>query len=196
MPSPRARGTAALLTAPLPLALLVGVASGALPRPAAAEVIELIDKTKMAAKIVHYYDGVYSVETGGQVVKVPREKIRAITFSLPPARAEFSTPEKTFERWRKSMADGDVDKMIDCYALMNQGFLAFQMSQTPDALRKMQKELEGVKFAVKSAAQKGEVATLKVERRKGDDSEVGDVIMVRENGEWKMVLPQGGPGAP
>src|SRR5262249_29697822 len=36
--------------------------------PARAEVIELVDKTKINAKIVHYYDGVYSVETGGQTM--------------------------------------------------------------------------------------------------------------------------------
>ena len=38
-------------------------------RPAHAEVIELLDKTKMNAKIVHYYDGVYSVESQGSTVK-------------------------------------------------------------------------------------------------------------------------------
>src|SRR5262245_36764174 len=79
---------------------------------AGAEVIELVDKTKMSAKIVHYYDGVYTVEANGQNVKLPREKIRSISFQLPPARAEFSTPEKTFERWRKALSDGAMEKVI------------------------------------------------------------------------------------
>ena len=57
--------------------------------PARAEVIELVDKTKINGKIVHYYDGVYSVDTQGQTVKIPREKIRSISFTLPPARPEF-----------------------------------------------------------------------------------------------------------
>ena len=48
--------------------------------------------------------------------------------TLPPARAEFSTAEKTFDRWKKAMAEGNMEKMIDCYALMYQGFLASQMS--------------------------------------------------------------------
>ena len=73
--------------------------------PARAEVIELVDKTKMNGKIIHYYDGVYTVEANGQTMKLPREKIRSISFQLPPARAEFSTPEKTFERWRKALTE-------------------------------------------------------------------------------------------
>src|SRR5882672_1170066 len=94
---------------------------------ARAEVIELVDKTKLNGKVIHYYDGVYSVEANGQTIKLPKEKIRSISFQLPPARAEFSTPEKTFERWRKALSEGAVEKIIDCYALMYQGMLATQM---------------------------------------------------------------------
>src|SRR5512140_2806732 len=79
--------------------ILAGLAMFATVRPANAEIIEFLDKTKMNAKIVHYYDGVYSVESQGSTVKVPREKIKSITFQLPAPRPEFSTPEKTFERW-------------------------------------------------------------------------------------------------
>src|SRR4029453_16108416 len=110
-----------------------------------AEVIELVDKTKMSAKIVHYYDGGYTVEANGQNVKRPKEKNRSISFQLPPSRPEFSTPEKTFERWRKALADGAMEKVIDCYALMYQGMLANQMGigQADGGMKKMQKEIEG-----------------------------------------------------
>ena len=97
---------------------------------ARAETIELVDKTKLNAKIIHYYDGVYTVEANGQTMKLPKEKIRSISFQLPPARPEFSTPEKTFERWRKALVEGAGEKAIDCYALMYQGMLA-----TPDGPR-------------------------------------------------------------
>src|SRR5262245_63025203 len=93
------------------VAVAIGVAAGA----ARAEVIELLDKTKMNGKIVHYYDGVYTIEAGGNAIKIPREKIRSITFQLPPPRAEFSTAEKTFDRWKKALQEGDMAKMIDCY---------------------------------------------------------------------------------
>lgn len=157
---------------------------------ARAEVIELIDKTKINGKIIHYYDGLYSVETGGQTMKIPREKIRHITFQLPPARAEFSTAEKTFERWRKAVSDGDLEKAIDCYALMYQGVVATHLGQSAEGLKAMKKEIDGTKFVVKGSSVKGDSATLKVTRQKGEESETGEVAFVRENGEWKMLPPQ------
>jgi len=153
---------------------------------ARAEVIELLDKTKINGKIIHYYDGVYSVDTQGQTMKIPRDKIRSISFQLPPARPEFSSAEKTFERWRKALGDGDMERVIDCYALMYQGFLANQVSQVADGFKKMQKELEGWKFEIKGNTVKGETATLKVLRKKGEESDTGDIAFVKENGEWKL----------
>jgi len=81
---------------PLPLfaaaALLSLLAAAA---PARAEIIELVDKTKINGKIVHFYDDVFTVETGGKMIKLPREKVRSIAFALPAARPEFSSAEKT-----------------------------------------------------------------------------------------------------
>jgi hypothetical protein len=178
------RSTPLLLTTLLSLTLGAGVAR--------AEIIELLDKTKMTAKIIHYFDGVYTVEANGQTVKLPKEKIRSVSFQLPAARPEFSTPEKTFERWRKALAEGAMDKVIDCYALMYQGMLATQMGvgQSADGMKKMQKEIEGTKFQIKGSSTKGETATLKVQRQKGEDSDTGEIAFVRENGEWKMLPPQ------
>ncbi len=159
-------------------------------RPASAEVLELLDKTKMTAKLIHYYDGVFTVETQGNTVKIPKEKIKSITFQMPAPRAEFSTPEKTFDRWRKSLAEGNLEKVVDCYALMFQGMLAMQLNQVSDGLKKMQKEVEGTKFTVKGSSIKGDNATLKVTRQKGEDQETVDIPFVRENSEWKMLPPQ------
>jgi hypothetical protein len=164
---------------------------GALPAGVArAEIIELVDKTKLNAKIVHYYDGVFTLETSGNTVKLPREKVKSIAFQLPAARPEFSSVEKTFDRWRKALNDGDLEKMIDCYALMYQGFLASQVGGSNEGIKKMQKELEGWKFEVKGSSVKGESATLKVLRKKGEESDTGEIAFVKENGEWKMLPPQ------
>jgi hypothetical protein len=169
------------------LAALVVLLGGRLAR---AEVIELVDKTKLNAKIIHYYDGVYSVENQGAVMKIPRDKIRNITFQLPAPRAELSSAEKTFDRWRKALVDGDLEKAIDCYALMYQGMLASHLGQASDGIKQMKKEIEGTKFTVKGSSIKGDSATLKVLRQKGEDSETGEIAFVRENGEWKMLPPQ------
>jgi hypothetical protein len=171
---------------------LTAVLVAAAPLRARAEVIELVDKTKLNGHIVHYYDGVYSIDVNGQTMKLPKEKIRSISFQLPPARPEFSTPEKTFDRWRKSLGEGAVEKIIDCYALMYQGMLAQQMGlgDAQGGLKKMQKEIEGTKFQIKGSTAKGDTATLKVLRQKGDESDTGEIAFVRENGEWKMLPPQ------
>ena len=50
--------------------------AGLLAAGARAETIELVDKTKLNAKIIHYYDGVYTVETNGQPMKLPVEYAR------------------------------------------------------------------------------------------------------------------------
>lgn len=172
------------------LAVVAGVVLLGTTSSASAEVIELLDKTKLNAKIVHYYDGMYTVDVAGQTQKVPKEKIRSISFQLPAPRPEFSTPEKTFDRWRKALSDGAMDRVIDCYALMYQGLLASQVGQAADAVKKMQKEVEGTKFQIKGTSTKGDTATLKIQRQKGDDSDTGEIAFVRENGEWKMLPPQ------
>jgi hypothetical protein len=172
--------------APLLALLLASLAAST----ARAEVIELVDKTKISGKIVHYYDGIYSVDTQGTTMKIPRDKIRAISFQLPAPRAEFSSAEKTFDRWRKALVDGDMEKAIDCYALMYQGMLASHLGQASDGIKQMKKEIEVTKFTVKGSSIKGDTATLKVLRQKGEDSETGEIAFVRENGEWKMLPPQ------
>ncbi|HEV3033140.1 MAG TPA: hypothetical protein VG319_15950, partial [Polyangia bacterium] len=55
------------------LALTAVLLVDALAGPARAEVIELVDKTKVNGRVIHYYDGVYSVEANGQTIKLPKE---------------------------------------------------------------------------------------------------------------------------
>jgi hypothetical protein len=157
------------------------------PLAARAEVIQLLDNTQLAGKILHYYDGVFAIETpDGKKVDLPTNKIKSITFKLPPPRAEFSTPEKTFNRYKEALQKGDMAKVIDTYALMYQGMLAQQVERGGDELKKMQKEVEGMKFEIKGSKVSGSSATLKVQRQKGDDVETAEIRLVLENGEWKM----------
>ena len=169
-----------------PLAL-VALAILAAALPARAEVLQLVDNTQVAGKILHYYDGIFQVETaGGQRVDIPREKVKQITFALPPPRAEFSTPEKTFQRWRDAVAKGDVRSVVDCYALMYQAVVAGELGRSEDDFKKMQKDLESTKFTLKGSSVSGDTAVLKVQRARGDDVNTVELRFVRENGEWKM----------
>jgi hypothetical protein len=160
----------------------------ALSQPARAEVIQLLDNTQVSGKIVHFYDGTFAIETSdGQKVELPTAKIKAITFKLPPARAEFATPEKTFQRYKDALTKNDINKLIDCYALMYQGVMAAELGRTTDDQRKkMQQEIAGTKIEIKSSKVSGNTALLKVQRSKGEESETADVRMVLENGEWKL----------
>ncbi|HEY3351972.1 MAG TPA: hypothetical protein VGQ83_01865 [Polyangia bacterium] len=170
-------------------AVLFGLLILAAPALGRAEIIELLDKTKIAGTIEHYYDGIFVIETGGTKIQMPRDKIRSITFKLPPPRAEFSTPEKTFNRWREAVLQGAMPKVIDCYALMYQGVLAYQLGEDKEVFAKMKKEVEGTRFVVKETKIKGDTAVIKVQRKRGEDSDTGELRFVRENGEWKLLPP-------
>jgi hypothetical protein len=156
--------------------------------PAQAEIIQLLDNTQLNGKIIHFYDGNFAIETSdGQKVELPTSKIKQITFKLPPARAEFSTPEKTFARYKDALAKNDVTKLIDCYALMYQGVMSAELGHaTDEQKKKMQSEIAGTKLEIKASKVTGPSATLKVQRSKGDEVETAEVRLVLENGEWKL----------
>mgnify|MGYP000845390897 CR=1 FL=1 len=158
---------------------------------ARTEIITLADNTQVMGKLTHYYDGVIVIETtAGQKMELPRDKVKSISFKLPAARAEFSTPEKTFDRWRTAMLKGDGGKAVDCYALMYQGMVGQQMAQSMEQFKQAQKDLEGVVFDFKGASYQNQgdmrLATLKVRRTKGDNVQTDEIHLVLENGEWKM----------
>lgn len=156
--------------------------------PARAEIIELLDNTKLTGTIVHYFEGVYSIDLpDGTRLKLPKEKIKQIRFDLPAPRAEFSSPDKTFERWRKSLGAGEVEAAVDCYALMYQGMVLAEMTDAgAEGLKAMREEMSKTKFTIKSTTTKGDTATLKVTRSYGDDVSTAEIVFVKENGEWKM----------
>ena len=171
------------------ISLLAAVGLSAVKPPAArAEVFQLLDNTQVSGRLLHYYEGVFHVELAtGQKIELPLGKVKSVTFKLPPARAEFSTPEKTFNRYKDALLKSDMPRVVDCYALMFQGMMGAQLTQAaPDEMKKMQKEVEGTKFEIKGSKITGSQAVLKVQRSHGDDVETTDVRLVLENGEWKM----------
>ena len=158
-----------------------------------AETVELLDGTKMTAKLVHYYDGVFTFEVAGQTTKVPQEKIRSIVFELPQPRAEFGTPKKTFDQWQAAFKARDFKRMIECYALMYQGMAAKQFeSLTAEQKAEMWKQAATLDLKWESVEIKGEQAAAKIQA-KGEKAKFGGLNFVRENGEWKMTpIPFGG----
>ena len=159
--------------------------------PARAEVIELVDKTKLNGSVVHYYDGVYSIEANGQTIKLPKEKIRSISFSCPPRAPSSRRPRRPSSagarRSTRAPSRRSSTATPSCTRACSRRRWASGDAQ--GGLKKMQKEIEGTKFQIKGSSTKGDTATLKVLRQKGDESDTGEIAFVRENGEWKMLPP-------
>jgi len=186
MNSRKSRVSALILASAVAFATgLIGLAA---PGSAnAEEIIEMLDKTKVSGDIIHYFDGVFTVKAGGNTIKLPKDKIRSIQYKLPAPRPALSTPTKTFQRWQKALEAGELETVIDSYALMYQGMLASQVGSSSDELKKMKDELKGSSFNLKGETLKGETATLKVELKKDGSANTADIGFVRENGEWKML---------
>ena len=151
------------------------------------EMVELIDGTKMAAKLVHYYDGLFTFEAAGQVTKVSQDKIRSITFALPAPRPTFSSPRKAFDEWRAAVQSRDVKRMIECYALVYQAMALKQFESLSGKDRDaMWAQAQGMRLKWLDVEIKGEKATAKIRASHGKETGEGELNFARENGEWKM----------
>jgi len=176
-----------ILLLTLPLTLLV------FPAPAAAdEVVQLLDNTKIVGSLVHYYDGVLTLRLpNGTELKLPAAKVRQLVFKLPKPRTELATPQKSFERLRKAALKGDLATYIDCHSTYYQMFLTHQLElATPEKFTsRLKKEWGEVQLEVIGTTVKGGTAVMKVKRRQGGESQEGELRFIKENGEWKMILP-------
>lgn len=162
---------------------------------ARAEEVMLVDGTRILGKLIHYFDGEVTLETtGGARVKLPAAKIRSIRFELPKARAEFSTPEKTFQRWKQFLHESKLPEHLDCYALMYQMMMTTLIgSMSKDELDKMVKGHRATRYEVKGTRYQGKtMAFLKVAATLPGtkDPQVGELLFIKENHEWKLVPPQ------
>lgn len=185
------------LTALVALALLVWVPA------ASAEVVTLIDNTRLFGTMLHYFDGEVTLQTpDGARVKLPQAKIKSIQFQLPKPRTEFSSPTSTFNRWKQSLLKGQMAEHIECYSMMYQMMMTNLMgAMSKEELDKMLKGHRQTRYEIRGTRMKGkDLAFLKVSAQLPgvDRPQAGELLFVRENGEWKLVPPQfqrpaGGP---
>lgn len=156
------------------------------------QTFQLLDKTKIVGKFLHYYEGVISIQLpNGTKMQLPDSKVRQIKFKMPKARKAFSSPSKTFKRMKKMAHKGDLEGYIDCHSAYYQMFLGQQISMlTPAKFKKrLKKEWGSVKLKIVKTSIKGGTAVMKVRRQGGDDKSEGELRFVLENNEWKMILP-------
>jgi hypothetical protein len=175
----------------LPVILAAGLLAPAADARA-DEVIQLVDNTKIVGTLVHYFDGVLTIKLpNGTDMKLPAAKVKDVRFKLPKPRAALSTPEKSYKRLRKAALGGDLATYLDCHSAYYQMFLHHQIEMTgPDKfVKRLKKEWGDVQLQVVGTKIKGNTAVMKVRRTKGADSQEGELRFIKENGEWKMILP-------
>jgi len=164
--------------------------------PAArAEVVTLIDRTRIYGTLLHYYDGEITIQTpDGVRVRIPSAKVRRIQFRMPKPRPAFSSPTKTFNRWKQTLLRGDIAAHIECYAMMYQMMMTNLMGAMSRAeLAKMRQGHRHTRYVIQGVRHKGKrLAFLKVSARMPGmhRPQVGELLFVLENGEWKLVPPQ------
>ncbi len=163
------------------------------PRLAMAdEAIYLMDNTKIVGKLLHYYDGLLTVKIpSGQTMKLPLGKVKKVEFKLPKPRAALSTPRKCFDRMRKAALKGDLETYIDSHSAYYQMFLNHQVAMLKPSKfsKRLKKEWGNIQLEVLSVKVKGDAALMKVKRSQGGNSQEGELRFVKENREWKMILP-------
>ena len=151
------------------------------------EMVELIDGTKMTAKLVHYYDGLFTFEVAGEITKVGQDKIHSITFMLPAPRPIFSSPRKTFDEWLAAVQGRDVKRMVECYALVYQAMALKQFESLSAKDRNgMWEQAQGMRLKWVDLETKGDKATAKIRASHGKEKAEGELNFARENGEGKM----------
>jgi len=165
----------------------------------ADETIELVDKTRIVGTLVHYFDGVLHVRLpNGSTLQLPSSKVQQVLFKLAKPRAELSTPAKTFDRLRQAALQGNLERYVDCHSAYYQMFLGHQITLTKreDFIARLKKEWGNTNLEVIGTTLKGDTAVMKVRRKqaqgaqdKQGESEEGELRFVKENGEWKMILP-------
>ena len=175
--------------------MVVVVAAACWPSAASAEVVTLLDNTRIYGQLVHYFDGELTIKTAGGVrVKLPVAKVKAIRFKLPKPRAAFSTPTKTFNRWKQSLLQGKMSRHIDCYAMMYQMMMTNMIGGMSKAdFQKMVKGHRQTRYVIRGTRKKGKnLAFLKVAARPAGQAkaQLGELLFVKENSEWKLVPPQ------
>ncbi|MCC6749624.1 MAG: hypothetical protein IT371_18305 [Deltaproteobacteria bacterium] len=156
------------------------------------QIVELVDHTKIVGSLLHYYDGVMTVQLpNGSKVRLPDQKILKLHFKLPKPRPELSTPQKSFQRLRQAAVKGDLTTYVDSHSAYYQMFLTHQIevATPPKFVKQLQQEWGSVQLEVVDTKVTGASAVMKVRRKKGTDAQEGELRFVKENSEWKMILP-------
>jgi HSP20 family molecular chaperone IbpA len=100
-------------------------------------------------------------------------------------------PDKVAVAFYEAMADGDFDKAAE-YASKDTKPMIEMMAKMPGAKEESIEENKGVKFKAVDTKIDNDKATVKIERKKDGESATEDVLLVKEDGDWKVSINKGG----
>lgn len=161
------------------------------PATAAADRIKKVDGTVLSGKLADSVAGLLVIKTSDGQQTVPLDQVDSVQFRPPAPRAAFSSPQKTFQRMRQAALRGALKTYIDCHSSYYQIFLNHQVAKlTPGKFTtRLKREYGSAQIELLETAIKGKMAVVKVRRKKGTSHTTGELRFVRENHEWKMILP-------
>jgi len=103
-------------------------------------------------------------------------------------KAQYSTPQLTFETWVEAARRLDMQLLLSTYAASARPETEQEFNNSsPQQLKQMQDEAHDTQFTVEQVVFEGEKAFLRVKRKLKSREEIEVITMVREGQEWKLL---------
>jgi hypothetical protein len=100
----------------------------------------------------------------------------------------FDTPEHTFDTWKRSVIDLDLQTLIRTYIQASQLQMRRQIeNESPESLKAMSDETKRTSFRIEKIIFEDKTAFVRVNRRMGQTSDIEVLTMILESDGWKLV---------
>jgi len=100
----------------------------------------------------------------------------------------YSDPHQTFRTWQQASRLLDFEILIESYATSAQEKLRKKIASTSfEGIKAMQKEARKTKFKIEKVVYEDNHAYLRIRRKKGRQSEIEVIKMIKEGPDWKLL---------
>jgi hypothetical protein len=169
---------------------------------AGAETLFLKSGERVEGTLQSYQDSTFSViQPGGETRKISREEVTKIDIqseapgtpmhflsALPKATSKYATPSQTFAVWKKAAISGDIDAMVDCYALFRKDDIKRELKRfSREQREQMRKTTAITEFTPAEPLYQGDRAALEVTWRIGLQSDSQVIQFMLDGNDWKII---------
>jgi len=100
----------------------------------------------------------------------------------------FGSPQETFESWRSSVVNLELENIVACYAEPAKSGMRDEIAGlSKDGLEEMSRETNDTEFKIEKIIYEGQRAFMRVKRKRSGEEEVEVLTMVLERGAWKLL---------